>query len=34
MKIDSWQKLVLALMALFIGFNLPEIWEVVKTLFG
>ena len=34
MKIDSIQKLILAMMALFIGFNLPEIWEFVKNLFG
>lgn len=34
MKIDSIQKLILALIALFVGFNLPEIWEFVKNLFG
>lgn len=34
MRIDSWQKLVLALMALFIGFNLPELWEMIKNLFS
>ena len=34
MKIDSIQKLVLALLALFIGFNMPEIWEFVKNLFS
>ena len=34
MKIDSTQKLILAMMALFIGFNMPEIWEFVKNLFG
>lgn len=34
MKIDSVQKLLLALAALFVGFNLPEIWEFVKNLFG
>lgn len=34
MKIDSIQKLILALMALFVGFNLPEIWEFVKNLFS
>lgn len=34
MKIDSWQKLVMALMALFIGFNLPELWEMIKNLFS
>ena len=34
MRIDSWQKLILALMALFIGFNLPEILEFIKNLFA
>lgn len=34
MKIDSVQKLILALMALFIGFNLPEIWAFIQGLFG
>lgn len=34
MKIDSIQKLFLALLALFIGFNMPEIWEFVKNLFS
>lgn len=34
MKIDSVQKLILALMALFVGFNLPEIWEFIKSILG
>ena len=34
MKIDSWQKLVLAVLALYVGFNLPEIWEFLKSLFA
>ena len=34
MRIDTPQKLVLALLALLIGFNLPEIWAFVQSLFG
>ena len=34
MKIDSTFKLVLAMIALFIGFLLPDIFEFVKSLFG
>lgn len=34
MKIDSVQKLILALLAMFVGFNLPEIWEFIKNLIG
>ena len=34
MKIDSPLKFVLAIMALYVGFNLPEIWAFIKTLFG
>ena len=34
MKIDSLPKLLLALAALFVGFNIPEIFEFLKRLFG
>lgn len=34
MKIDSVPKLILALLALYVGFNLPEIWELIKSLIG
>ncbi len=34
MKIDSVQKLILALLALLVGFNLPEIWAFIQNLFG
>ena len=34
MRIDTPVKLILALMALYIGFNLPEIWAFLKNLFG
>ena len=34
MKIDSTYKLILAILALFVGFNLPEIFEFIKSLFG
>lgn len=34
MKIDSTFKLVIALIALFVGFNLPEIWNFIVSLFG
>ena len=33
MKIDSTQKLLLALIALFVGFFLPDIWEFLTGLF-
>lgn len=34
MKIDSTFKLVLALIALFVGFCLPDIWDFIASLFG
>ena len=34
MKIDSTFKLVIALIALFVGFLLPDIFEFIKSLFG
>lgn len=34
MKIDSTFKLVLALIALFVGFCLPDIWDFIAGLFG
>jgi len=34
MRIDSFPKLFLALLALLIGFNLPEIWAFIQGLFG
>ena len=34
MRIDTPLKLILALMALYIGFNLPEIWAFIQGLLG
>ena len=34
MKIDSTYKLILAIAAMFVGFNLPEIFEFIKNLFS
>ncbi len=34
MKIDTVQKLILAILALIVGFFLPEIWDAIKMLFG
>ena len=34
MKIDSTYKLILALIALFVGFNIPEIYQFLVSLFG
>ena len=34
MKIDSTYKLILAISAMFVGFNRPEIFEFIKNLFG
>ena len=34
MKIDSGYKLILAILALGVGFFLPDIWDFVKALFG
>ena len=34
MKIDSTYKLILAIAAMIVGFNLPEIFEFIKNLFG
>lgn len=34
MKIDSTFKLVLAMIALFVGFLLPDIFDFIKSLFG
>ena len=34
MRIDSWPKLFIAMAALLVGFNLPEIFEFLKRLFG
>jgi len=34
MKIDSTYKLILAMIALFVGFFLPDIWEFFKALLG
>ena len=34
MKIDSLYKLILAVIALFVGFCLPEIWDFLKGLLG
>ena len=34
MKIDSTYKLVLAIIALSIGFCLPDIWQLLKALLG
>ena len=34
MKIDSGYKLILAIIALFVGFNFPEILEFLKSLLG
>ena len=34
MKIDSIYNLILAIAAMFVGFNLPEIFEFIKNLFG
>ncbi len=34
MKIDSMQKLILAVIALILGFFLPEIWDFIRSLLG
>lgn len=34
MRIDSTQKLILALIALFVGFFLPDIWNFIQSLLG
>ncbi len=34
MKIDSTQKLILAIIALLVGFFLPDIWEFIRSLLG
>lgn len=34
MKIDSTFKLIVAMIALFVGFNIPEIFDFLKRLFG
>ena len=34
MKIDSTRKLIFAIIGLFVGFKLPEIFEFIKNLFG
>ena len=34
MKIDSTLKLVIAMVALFVGFMLPDIWNWLKALLG
>lgn len=34
MKIDSTYKLILAMIALVVGFCLPEIWDFLKGLLG
>ena len=34
MKIDSTYKLILAIAAMIVGFNLPEIFEFIKNLFS
>lgn len=34
MKIDSLPKLIIAMVALLVGFNIPEIFEFLKRLFG
>ena len=34
MKIDSGWKLIAALAGIFVGFNLPEIFNFLKSLFG
>jgi hypothetical protein len=33
MKINSWPKLFAALLGIFLGFNLPEIWAFLVSLF-
>ena len=34
MKIDSTYKLVFAIIGLYIGFKLPDIWAFIQSLFG
>ena len=34
MRIDSTYKLVLAILALAVGFFLPDIWSFLTSLFG
>jgi len=34
MKIDSLPKLILAFLALIVGFCLPDIWEFLRGLLG
>ena len=34
MRIDSTFKLLLALIALFVGFMLPDIFEFIKSFFA
>lgn len=33
MKLDSWPKFFAALLGILVGFNLPEIWEFIRSLF-
>ena len=33
MKIDSFPKLIAALLGILVGFNLPEIWNFIVSLF-
>lgn len=34
MKIDSLPKLIIAMVALLVGFNIPEIYQFLVSLFG
>jgi len=33
MKINSWPKLIAALLGIFVGLNLPEILDFIASLF-
>ena len=33
MKLNTWPKLIAAILGILIGFNLPEIWEFLTGLF-
>lgn len=34
MKINSWSKLIAAILGILAGLYLPEIWDFITSLFG
>lgn len=34
MKLNTWPKLIAALLGILVGLYLPEIWEFITSLFG